>query len=176
MNEKKSPLKIITLGNPTLRQKASELSVSKMKSPEVQKFIQDMAVTLKVVGNGAALAANQVDKLWQIIVIELENMSAKVLINPKIEKLAGKELLAFEGCLSVSGYWGQVWRKERIVVEAFNQHGEKIRVKASGFNARVLQHEIDHLHGIVFIDRMEDMSTFMTTEELERQFEKGRKK
>ena len=86
------------------------------------------------------------------------------------------ELLAFEGCLSVPGYWGQVWRKERIVVEAFNQHGEKIRVKASGFNARVLQHEIDHLHGIIFIDRMEDMSTFMTTEELERQFEKGRKK
>ena len=172
MNKKQSPLKIITLGHPTLRQKAVELPLSQIKSAEVQKFIIEMTDTLKINGNGVDLAANQVDKLWQIIVIELTNMSAKVLINPKIEKLAGAKELAFEGCLSIPGYWGEVRRSQRIVVNAFNQHGEKIKVKASGFNARVLQHEIDHLNGIVFLDRMENLSSLITNEELERQFAK----
>lgn len=173
---KRTPLKIITLGHPTLRQKAAELTLTQIKSAEVQKFIQDMGKTLRIVGNGAALAANQVNKLWQIIVIELTNMSAKVLINPKIEKLAGEEELAFEGCLSIPGYWGQVWRNQRVVVEALNQQGEKIKVKASGFNARVIQHEIDHLNGIVFLDRMKDISSLITTEELNRQIEKKKQK
>ena len=174
--EKKAPLSIITLGHPTLRKKAQELSVEEIKSKVVQQFIEDIQETLGNEKHGAALAANQVDKLWQIIVIELENMSVKVLINPEVVKFSEKRDLAFEGCLSIPGYWGQVVRSEKIVVEAFNRKGEKIKIKASGFNARVIQHEIDHLSGILFIERMEDWTTLITDEELARRAEEQKKK
>ncbi len=168
--KKQGPLKIITLGHPTLRQKARPLSVEEIKSSEVQKFIADFVQTLRNSGYGAALAGNQVDKLWQIIVMELNKMPLQVLINPVVVKFSEETDEGYEGCLSVPNYLGVVERSSKIVVEALNEKCEPIKIKAGGFRSRVLQHEIDHLHGIMYLDRMKDFSTLMTEEEFDRQF------
>lgn len=174
--KKQGPLKIITLGHSTLRQKARELNLQEIKSTEVQNFIRDFVQTLRNSGYGAALAANQVNKLWRIVVVELKDMPLQILVNPKITKLSGKIISAYEGCLSIPGYLGMVSRNDKVIVEALNQKGEKIKVKATGFRARVLQHEIDHLNGILYIDRMENMKTFMTEEEFGIQYQEAKKK
>lgn len=166
--DKKGPLNIITVGHPNLRKKSQILNLEQIQSKEVQKFIDDFILTLRNSGYGAALAANQVNKLWQIIVIELNKMPLEILINPQVLKFAGEKVKAYEGCLSVPGYLGVVGRSDKVVVEALNREGKKIKIKASGFHARVLQHEIDHLNGILYIDRMIDVSSLITEEEFDK--------
>ncbi|KKP86097.1 MAG: Peptide deformylase, partial [candidate division CPR3 bacterium GW2011_GWE2_35_7] len=98
-----------------------------------------------------------------------------LMINPEILTGFGEDQME-EGCLSLPDTTVNVRRKETLLVRYIDKYEKEKEREFKGLTARVIQHEIDHLHGIVFIDRMEDMSTFMTTEELERQFEKGRKK
>jgi len=142
-------LKIITNPHPTLRKKAKE--VSDKEIPKLQNFINEMKKTM-LKTDGIGLAANQVDVLKRIIVINTKD-GPLALINPKISNKSFKKEKAEEGCLSVPGVYGIVKRHKKLTVSALTQDISKIKLKVSGLFARVIQHEIDHLDGILFIDK-----------------------
>lgn len=155
---------IITLPNPHLRQKSGRIHVI---TPEVTKLIDDMtAAALDWEDSrpheiSAALAAVQVDRLERIIVVrsDFDDKSIRefvALINPKITKYEGDQVAEYEGCLSVKHVYGKVPRWNKVRVKALDKDGNEIRIKAEGFLARVLQHEIDHTEGVVFIDHIRD--------------------
>ena len=140
----------------------------KTKSPEeITTLIEDMkSATLDWENSrehevGVALAAVQVDKLYRIVVIredfnEKNNTNFDVFINPKIVKYEGEIEDDFEGCLSVKDVYGKVPRHTKIRVDALDENGKPVRVKAEGFLARVFQHEIDHTNGKLFVDLIKD--------------------
>ncbi len=110
---------------------------------------------------GAALAAVQIARPWRVVVIrhdfdDKSNKEFGVFINPEIIKYEGQPVVELEGCLSVKDIYGSVKRYPKVKVKALNLDGRPVRVTATGFLARVFQHEIDHTNGIVFIDRVED--------------------
>jgi peptide deformylase len=110
---------------------------------------------------GVALAAVQIDRLYRIVIVrddynDKENQNFTVFINPEITKHEGKIEADFEGCLSVPNVYGKVPRHTKVRVKALNLEGREFRVSAEGFLARIFQHEIDHTHGIVFIDHIKD--------------------
>ncbi len=153
---------IITLPNPHLRQKSSKVHVI---TPEVQQLVDDMtSASLDWEDSrpheiSAALAAVQIDRLERVVIIrsDFEDKDARdftPLINPEIVKGEGQRITDYEGCLSVNGVYGKVPRWEKIRVKALDLNGNEVRFKAEGFLARVIQHEIDHTNGIVFIDHI----------------------
>lgn len=155
---------IITLPHTDLRQKSKKVSII---NDDVKKLIAEMeAATLDWEDSrahevGVALAAVQIDDLRRVVVIrddfdDKTNRTFQVLINPEITKLEGKVEEDFEGCLSIKDIYGKVPRHTKVRVKALNINGDEIRLKAEGFLARVLQHEIDHTNGIVFIDHIKD--------------------
>lgn len=155
---------IITLPNPHLRERSRKVGII---DSEIQKLISDMeSATLDWEDSrahevGVALAAIQIDKKFRIVVIRnnfdnKEDRGFQVLINPEITKYEGKVTKDYEGCLSIKDIYGFVPRHEKVRVKATNIHGKSIRVTATGFLARVIQHEIDHTNGIVFIDHIKD--------------------
>lgn len=155
---------IITLPNAHLRQKSVRVGII---TPEVKKIIEDMkTATLDWEASrphevGVALAAVQIDKLYKIIVVrnDFDNKDDKdfhVFINPEIVKQEGDLEEDFEGCLSVKDVYGKVPRYSKIRMRALNENGQEVRVKAEGFLARVLQHEVDHCNGTVFVDHIKD--------------------
>lgn len=110
---------------------------------------------------GVALAAVQIDSLLRVVIIrnnfdDKQDRSFQVFINPTITKLEGAVVTDYEGCLSIKDVYGKVPRHEKVRVKAFTPEGKEIRLKASGFLARVFQHEIDHTNGIAFIDHIKD--------------------
>jgi len=148
---------ILLLGNPILRQKARKVQ---RFDEALQKLIEDMIDTMRE-AKGIGLAAPQVGSLERVIVVELpqdgdEPQSGKLfaLCNPEIIKAKGEEE-GEEGCLSIPGYVGEVKRAARVTIKGQDRHGKAVRIKAQGLLARVFQHEIDHLDGILFIDRVE---------------------
>jgi peptide deformylase len=155
---------IITLPNDHLRAKSRKIAVI---TPEVRDVIEKMkAATLDWEASrehevGVALAAIQIDEPLRIIVVR-NNFDDKndhrfnVFINPEITKLEGDFEEDYEGCLSVLDVYGKVPRYSKIRVRALDENGHTIRVKAQGFLARVLQHEVDHLNGLLFIDHLKD--------------------
>lgn len=149
-------LKILAQPDPILRQKAREINPEKIKSPEIQGLISDMKETISPAG-GIGLAAPQVGLSVRIIVINLENKKI-ALINPVITRFSWRKETAEEGCLSVPGKFGYVKRSKIVKVAAFNENGEKIEFKARDLFARVIQHEVDHIDGILFIDHMQSLS------------------
>ena len=164
-----SILKIAQLGNPVLRIPAAPLTDEEISHPSTSHFIDSMIATMREY-NGAGLAAPQVSFSKQIIVIESrENRGGDfpltILLNPKIVEFSKDLAEGWEGCLSLKDLWGKVKRSTRIKVEARTREGKNIDIKAEGFFAIVLQHEIDHLYGKVFVDRMEDMSSLCFTAE-----------
>lgn len=144
-------LPIITLPNPILRQRARELSPDEIKTSAIQKLIFDMKETVGPAG-GIGLAAPQVGHSLRLIVIALQNR-LMALINPEITNFSWRKETAEEGCLSVPQKFGAVKRARAIKVRALNENGEIIKFKAKDLFARVIQHEVDHLNGILFIDR-----------------------
>lgn len=160
---------IITLPNAHLRQKSQRVGFI---TPEVREVIENMkAAALDWEASrphevGVALAAIQIDQPYKIIIIrenfdDKENKNFNVLINPKIVKLEGQVKEDFEGCLSITDVYGTVPRSEKVRIRAMDENGHEIRIKAEGFLARALQHEIDHLNGITFVDHIEgDKSAF----------------
>jgi peptide deformylase len=159
---------IITLPNPHLRQKSARVRVV---TPEVQQLITDMqSATLDWEDHrphelGVALAAVQIDNLTRIVIIrnnfdDKDDRTFVTLINPEIVKLEGELTFDHEGCLSVPDVYGLVPRYSRARVKALDEDGREIRLKADGFLARVLQHEIDHTNGVVFIDHIKDQDAF----------------
>lgn len=146
-------LKIINYPNDILRQKSQP--VANILSPEIQKLIPEMMETM-IVGDGVGLAAPQIGQNVRLVVIKHED-DEFVIFNPKI---IGKSILrewGEEGCLSLPHKFGQVKRHKKITVEYQDENNEKQVINVSGMLARIFQHEIDHLDGILFIDRAKNV-------------------
>ena len=162
-----SILKVARLGNPVLRKVAEPLSREELRSAAIQRLIDDMIETMKEY-DGVGLAADQVHESRQIAVLEVVDnprypkkppVPLTVLVNPRITPLTDEMEEDWEGCLSVPDLRGQVPRFKSIQVEAWDRKGAALRFVASGFHARVIQHEWDHLNGKVYLDRMGDLTT-----------------
>ena len=160
-------LKIAKMGHPLLLQKAKE--VRDPTSPEIKKLVNDMFDTLNDLGgSGVGLAAPQVHISLQIVIFEAANeneTSLITLINPKIEVLTKETSIDWEGCLSVPGLRGKVSRPNKIKYTGLDIEGNKIETIAEGFNARVVQHECDHLFGVLYPQRMKDLSSLQFVSE-----------
>ena len=149
-------LQIITTPNPILLTKAKPLTKEGILRLKTQKFIVDLIETMYK-SDGVGLAAPQVSESIQICVIA-KNFTMKqekdlILINPIVKKKSLLKEWGDEGCLSVPNIFGKVKRYKKIIVEAQNEKGERIKFTASEFPARVIQHEVDHLNGILFIEK-----------------------
>lgn len=159
---------IIALPNPHLREKSRRVHVV---TPEISELITDMqSATLDWEDTrphelGVALAAVQVDTLERVVIVrnDFDNKDDRgfvALINPEVVKHEGSVVYDHEGCLSVPDIYGLVPRSSKVRIRALNEQGQEVRLKADGFLARVLQHEIDHTNGIVFIDHIKDQDVF----------------
>jgi len=165
-------LKIIQTGDKVLRKKAKKLSLSQLNSSETQQLIDLMIATLRD-RPGVGLAAPQVGESLQIIIIEDKKeyqekvskelleaqiripVSLKIIINPVLHIIdEGDDNLFFEGCLSIDGYAAIVSRANKVKVSGLNREGEKISFVAEGWLARILQHEVNHLNGSLYVDKM----------------------
>lgn len=165
---------IITLPNAHLRQKSRRIHII---TDEIRALVDDMtAAALDWEDSrpheiSAALAAVQVDRLERVVIIraDFDKKSTReftALINPEIVKYEGSIVADYEGCLSVKHVYGKVPRHTKVRVKALDLDGNEIRFKAEGFLARVIQHEIDHTNGIVFIDHIrEDSNAFYTLDD-----------
>jgi peptide deformylase len=160
-------LKVARLGHPVLRRAAEPVPLEGILSPQIQGFIGDLFETM-IEYDGAGLAAPQVHVLQQIVVFEVEgnprypdapSIPRTVLINPKITPTTKKTEEDWEGCLSLPDLRGRVPRYTEIRVEAYDRSGKKLNYVARDFEARVIQHECDHLIGKVFVDRMRSMES-----------------
>jgi peptide deformylase len=175
-------LKIVQAGEPVLRERGRQLTKDEIESPEIQQLIEFMRDTMHE-APGVGLAAPQIGVSIQLAVIEdkpeyLAHQSAEelselqrsavpfhVIINPKLTLLDNGSAQFFEGCLSVEGYQAIVERALDVRVECLNERGEEVTINAHGWYARILQHEIDHLNGTLYIDRM-NTRTFTRSREL----------
>lgn len=139
-----------------LRRKTPDFDFSKFKRNEIQEVIKKMRMANKK-EKGVGLSANQIGLDWQFFIAEIPDDKGKPkfysIFNPKIVKVSKNKIILEEGCLSVPGIWGLVERPEQAVLVGFDKNGKKIKIKAWGLLARIFQHEVDHLNGILFIDR-----------------------
>lgn len=142
------PIRVVP--DPVLRQKAKRI---KTVDKSIRKLISDMRETLEQAG-GVGLAANQVGKTLRIIVIKVPESDCDAVINPEVIKRTGERIVN-EGCLSIPGYIGEIKRSETIRVKGQDKTGKAIRLKADGLLAEVLEHEIDHLNGVLYVDYLE---------------------
>jgi len=177
-------LKIVQVGEPVLRQRARPLLQEEIALPETQQLIVWMHETMRD-APGVGLAAPQIGLPLQLAVIEdrpeytkdigadrlaereRRAISFQVLINPSIVEQSEQQVEFFEGCLSLGGFSALVKRSRQVAVEYWDERGQPQRIEAQGWYARILQHEIDHLHGRLYIDRMEPRS-FMSIDNLSR--------
>ena len=155
---------IITLPNPHLRQKSQKVHVITEEVRQLVKDMTDASIDWEASRPheiSAALAAVQIDRLDRVIIVRndfenKENQEFIALINPEIVKYEGELVEDYEGCLSVRDFYGKVPRYSRVRIKAMNVDGDEIRIKAEGFLARAIQHEIDHCNGIVIVDHIRD--------------------
>ncbi len=182
-------LEIVQAGNPVLRQRARPLSVAEIRSREIQKLIEAMRTSMHE-APGVGLAAPQLGFAWQLAVIEDREEYHKdvpeallkererrpvpfhAIINPALEIIGEERAEFFEGCLSLAGFTALVPRARAVRVACLDERGEEKIIEASGWYARILQHEIDHLNGTLYIDRMRTRS-FTSMENLA-EFWKGK--
>ncbi len=173
-------IEIIQKTNPVLRKISTEIPAGKIKSSEVKKIISDLKKAIKGQADAVAISAVQIAKpirlfviskrAFQILEPDLEiakQMKDIVFINPKITKSSKMKQELEEGCLSVRYIYGQVERSEKVTIEACDENGKKFSRGFSGFLAQVVQHETDHLNGILFIDRAKELHE-ISHEEYER--------
>jgi peptide deformylase len=149
-------LNIITYPNPQLRQKSKNLKTDQISQKEFQNFLRDFVKTMQV-KDGIGLAAPQVGQSIRVIAVSTKNGSL-ILINPKIISKSWRRNLAEEGCLSFPNIFGLVKRRNKIKVFGYDKNGKQIKLKCEGLFARVIQHEIDHLDGILFIDKLKKIT------------------
>lgn len=163
-------LPIATVGNPGLRVRAAEVTREELASADVQAFIDDLIETMRH-ANGAGLAATQVLRHQRICAVEVANnprypykppIPLTILVNPVLTPVDDELFRNFEGCLSVPGIRGEVARSTRIRVQAWDRHGNEIDEEVRGLKAATYQHEVDHLDGLLFLDRVEDSRTLST--------------
>ena len=160
-------LKVARLGHPVLREKAGPVPLGEIRSAGIQQLIDDMVETMREY-DGAGLAATQVHQPVQIAVIEVDanprypdapGIPLTVVINPVVTALTEEMEEGWEGCLSVPDMRGMVPRVTAVRLQCYDREANPVDLVAKDFFARVIQHETDHLHGIVYLDRMRDLST-----------------
>ena len=176
---------IAQIGHPILRNKTKDIPINEIKSENTKKIIEKMIKTMRM-HNGAGLAANQIYEPISICIVEvldnprykhLNTIPLKVLINPKvIIKKNSATFNSYEGCLSVPNLRGKVKRYNTINVTYYNMDAKKITEDIKGLESIVYQHEIDHLDGYLFTDKVEDNSTLVTYENYQKYYEEEYKK
>lgn len=165
-----SILKVTRMGHPVLRQRSRALEPSEVRSAEIQKLIDDMFETMAEY-QGIGLAAPQVYQSVRLFVAGYDDEEGghgfprMALINPEIAIVNPDQIEDWEGCLSIPDIRGRVPRATEIQVRAFDRKGKKLDFRARGYTARVIQHETDHLDGVLFFDRMKSFETLTFLEE-----------
>jgi peptide deformylase len=168
-------LKVARIGHPVVRAEARNVPPNKIRSPEIQRLIDDMEETMHEY-DGVGLAAPQVHVGLRLAVLEVPSSDERaedavpftVLVNPVLTPLVEARLVGFEGCLSIPDLRGLVPRFQKVRLEALDRKARPYVVEASGFFARVIQHECDHLDGRVYLDRMTDLRSLSFMAEFER--------
>jgi peptide deformylase len=170
-------LPVITVGHPTLRQKATDVDPAELQTPDTQEFIDDLIETMRA-ADGAGLAANQVDDTRRIAVVEVRAGNPRypykppipltVIVNPQIEPVDDETFAINEGCLSVPDLRGDVDRHVTVRVRYLDRDGHPQETLRRGLTAGTFQHEVDHLDGVLFLDRVRDPTTLTTWEQFER--------
>ena len=153
---------ILTFDHPVLREKAKKVP---RVDASVQRLIDDLAETM-LAAPGAGLAANQIGVPLRVFVVKGDDNQIWGLVNPEIVKSEGTQV-GYEGCLSYPGWVGEVARYETVVIKGRNRRGKEVRIKAEGFTARAFQHELDHLDGVLFTDRLTSLDTLQRVEDLQ---------
>jgi peptide deformylase len=153
---------ILGFDQPILREKTRK--VTRIDASTV-RLLDDLAETM-LAAPGAGLAAPQIGVPLRVCVVKGDDNQVVGLVNPELVKGEGVQV-GYEGCLSYPGWVGEVARYETVVVKGRNRRGKEVRIKSTGFTARAYQHEIDHLDGVLFIDRLTSLETLRRVEELE---------
>jgi peptide deformylase len=175
-------LKVAHLGHPVVRKVAAKVDPAALTGADMQRFLDDMVETMREY-EGIGLAAPQVHVLQQIAVIDGALLDDEpdvpevarglfFLVNPVLHTPKQRRFQMWEGCLSVPGFRGKVPRIKELEVEAWDRHGKPLRFAAKGYFAGVVQHEVDHLSGKVYLDRMQDLSTLAYLKEYRRYYDK----
>ena len=167
-----SILKVAKMGHPVLREKARAVEKGELKSPTLEHFIDSMIDTMHEY-TGVGLAAPQVHESLRLFVAMLNaddngDGDAMVFINPEITVKGDQTVEGWEGCLSIPEIRGRVPRAQHIVVTALDRHGKRFELELRDFAARVVQHENDHLDGVLFFDRMKTLDSLTYLEEFSR--------
>ena len=168
-----SILKVARLGHPVLRTLARPLEESQIKSQVIQKLIDDMIETMYEY-QGIGLAAPQIYESFRIFVAGVESkseageLSTTVFINPEVVPLDSSKVEDWEGCLSIPDMRGRVLRSANVRIRSLDRRGESFEKELHGYSSRVVQHELDHLDGILFLDRMTSFESLSLLEEFER--------
>ena len=170
------PLRIAQIGHPILRQPTRMLTQAELLSEEIQSFLDDLVETMRE-ANGAGLAANQVYQSLRICAVEVRNnprypyrpnIPLTILVNPILTPVGDETFINYEGCLSVPELRGQVQRHCQIQVEAWDREGNPISTVVKGMTAATYQHEVDHLDGKLFLDRIDDPTSLVTQDNFQR--------
>ncbi len=174
-------LKVARMGHPVLRAKARAIEKNELKGAVVQKLIDDMLETMAEY-HGVGLAAPQVHESLRVFVAALDHRDDDeegpeaepiALINPEISVVGSDVVEDWEGCLSIPDIRGRVPRAREIRLRAFDRKGDRIEIRAHDFPARVIQHETDHLDGVLFFDRMRAFDSLTFLDEYSRYWTKG---
>jgi peptide deformylase len=175
-------LKVARMGHPVLRARARTVEPAQIRTPAFQHLIDDMLETMREY-QGVGLAAPQIHESVRLFVAgfspsseddeeDEEDVDRRVplmaLINPEITPVSPEIVEDWEGCLSIPDIRGKVPRARQITVQAYDRRGKRIELRASGFTARVIQHETDHLDGVLFFDRMKSLETLTFLDEFSR--------
>ena len=162
---------IVKFGDPVLREVAKPVA---RLDRAIQDLIRHMTDTMRE-ASGLGLAAPQVGTSLRVLIYDTGD-GVRVLINPKIVAMHGEQLEPPEGCLSIPGYVGEVERFDSIRIRAQDRYGKKVRYRLRDWTARIFQHEIDHLNGILYIDKLTAPENIWTDEEFEQMMEEKKKK
>jgi peptide deformylase len=168
--------KIATIGHPVLRERARDVAREELAGAPMQRIIDDMIDTMRD-ASGAGIAANQIHEPVRVCVVEIANnprypykpnWPLTVLVNPVVEPTTDETFMNFEGCLSVPNLRGQVPRFTGVRVRAWDRRGKELEFDVRGLTAGTFQHEVDHLEGKLFVDRVTDTRTLCTWTDFER--------
>jgi peptide deformylase len=164
-------LPIVRMGNPVLRTTVGPVPPEALAEPTTQQWIDDLVETMHD-ADGVGLAAPQVGVAWQLFVYQAEGdedgdggIPLTVVVNPAVEPLAGEPLFDWEGCLSIPDLRGLVPRHPAVRLRGLDRQGNPVDRVVEGFEARIVQHEFDHLNGVLFLDRMRDLASLSFLDE-----------
>ncbi len=158
---------IVRLGHPALRTPAAPVDPAEIGTPQFQALVDDMLETMHG-AEGIGLAATQLGLDAQLFVYQLPAGAARTLVNPMVDPDPGELVYDWEGCLSIPDLRGLVPRHPAVHVRGLDRDGAPVSYRAEALEARVVQHEFDHLNGVVFLDRMRDLQSLAYTDELDR--------